>query len=372
MPLRLQLPNQLSVPNSWTEAATFTAHDNELEAAATYFRGALGERWGGWQQRFHLARSFHTSLQNGPREWVRLFRLAHTLRDTPNLELVVKDLGSVMWTKHIAAEQALEFCGRLQQAGHRVELIRNTDDTSPDIRVWLQDRPVTVEFKALHDPDERTRWTAFEDALFVGLMQRCAPTAPDNDWALFAAQFDWPALVQLEAVVDRLWEIIDARCPTWSALPGGAGSARFAALEDPQRGYRLPVAQRDDLSRIHSNLRSKWVEQLRSVDGPTLLVVLTHDMFFGPGESVTAEVQRVTGQLRKVLADRRMLGAVLLHEEPFLPTYATLQERGEGWRFEMGGAEGRARSLLLMQNAAAHVPLDLCELDPLVGALRVW
>lgn len=57
---------------------------------------------------------------------------------------------------------------------------------------------------------------------------------------------------------------------------------------------------------------------------------------------------------------------------PFLPTYAPLHTAGEDWRFDMGGTEGRARSVLLMQNPTAHAPLVADELDPLTGAAMCW
>jgi hypothetical protein len=241
-------------------ATSYASSDHEMADAVVFFKGIFGERWKGWREDYHFARSFHTSTQGGPREWVRLYRLAMVLNRTPGLEVLVSDLGGATWRDHVAAEQALELCGRFRQAGHRVELIQNTNMVSPDTRVWLQDRPVTIEFKALHDRNERFPWTAFEDEMTGGLMERLMQRDGWNpDYFMLQVEFEEPARRCVAAVVDALLQILDSRDGAWRDLPEGAGRARFTE-EPSERGWSLPDPQQDDLTRVMGNLRSKWIK----------------------------------------------------------------------------------------------------------------
>lgn len=359
-------------PQTWVEAAAHASADREMADAVRFFRGILGEEWQGWRGDYHFARSFHTAMQGGPREWVRLFRLALILERSPGLEVLVKGLGGATWRDHIAAEQALELCGRFRQAGHRVELIQNTHRVSPDTRVWLHDRPVTIELKALHDRDEQAPWTEFEDEVMRGLreqlMQRDAWT---SDYFRFRVEFEDPARRHVAAVVDTLLQILDSRDEAWRDLPGGGGRARFA--EEPgEQGWTIPVLQQDDLTRVMGNLRSKWIKQLRTVEGPTLLVVLTEQMFPLELEALREQLHDITTGLRGLLPERRMLGGVLFHEEPFLPPHEPVIHSEPDWRFSMGATEGRARAALLMLNPTARAPLVPDEIDRLVGPDMRW
>ena len=362
MPLALQLPQQLSLPASWSDAVALAEQTSDLCAAVEYFRGVLGNGWQGWTAGHHLARSFHTTIQGNQREWVRLHQLARALSCSSNVELLVRDLGSSSWRNHVAAEQALEFCARMCSFQHRVEVIQNTDAISPDVRVWLHDRPVTVEFKALHDPEERADWDRFEEELMLGLMRRLGGSAFP-----FRADFDPPALEHVESVLDAIVEVVTSRDEAFRVLPHDSGRARF---DLDGRGWTLPVGQHDDLTRIGSNLRAKWVRQLQTVTGPTLLVVLTRAMF--PSSRTVESVHRAVAALTETLARRKMIGAVLLHEEPFEAAPPHALHVDANWRFTMGAHEGRARFALLVNNTAARVPLTVQELEPLVGTFMHW
>ena len=372
MPLRLQMPAGLGRPQTWAEAAAHASSDREMVDAVVFFRGILDEAWKGWRGDHHFARSFHTATQGGPREWVRLYRLALALNRTPGLEVLVRGLGGATWREHVAAEQALEFCGRFRQAGHRIELIQNTHMVSPDTRVWLHDRPVTIEFKALHDRDERAPWTAFEDEVMGGLMERLMRREAWNpDYFMLQVEFEEPARRHVAVVVDTLLQILDSRDEAWRDLPEGAGRARFTE-EPSERGWSTPGPQQDDLTRVVGNMRSKWIKQLRTVDGPTLLVVLTEQMFPTRPEALRAQLHDITTALREILPERRMLGGVLLHEEPYLPPHVPVFHSAPDWRFAMGATEGRARAALLMLNPAARVALVPDEIDRLVGPDMRW
>lgn len=120
------------------------------------------------------------------------------------------------------------------------------------------------------------------------------------------------------------------------------------------------------------NLRSKWIKQLRTVEGPTLLVVLTEQMFPLEFEALREQLHDITTALRGLLPQRRMLGGVLFHEEPFLPPHAPVTHSEPDWRFAMGSTEGRARAALLMLNPTARAPLVPDEIDRLVGPDMRW
>jgi len=367
MPLSIQFSSQLGTPPSWDDAAS-AAHGNPaMRDAVAYFRRVLGDRWRGWERRAHLARLFHVSLQDGDREWVRLHRLAMALVGVSNVELLVKDLGSPGWQVHVAAEQALEFCGRLRGAGHRVEVIQPEGRRSPDVRVWLHDRPVTLEFKALHDPDEQMPWDAFLDALHGEMFRR----RPEAEVLPFWAEFFDPALHHLQEVAEALTAIAERGDAELHDLPHGSGRARFVADASGVHEFRLPIEKRSDLDRVVANLGAKYRRQLRTIAGPTLLVVLTQHMF-PVTERLPSVVRHVVGTLQDELAAKTTMSGLLLHEEPFLPPFHAVLHVESGWRFVLGATERRARAALLVQNDAAKFDLIPQELDVLISENVRW
>lgn len=367
MPLALQLPSNLGTPRNWAEAADAARDQPAMQDALTYFHRVLGERWRGWAQRSHLARLFHTSIQGGVREWIRLHRLASALTMVENVELLVKDLGSPSWQRHIAAEQALEFCGRLRACEHRVAIIRPTHNRSPDVQVWLSDRPVTIEFKALHNPDEQDTWFEFVEALHNELFQR----RPGADPLPFDVQFHLPALEHMNDVAEALSEMAARGGASLHDLPHGAGQAKYVA-EPSLRRLVFPVEQRGDLERIVSGLGGKYRRQLHEVIGPTLLVVLTQDLFVVRMEQLLTVVRHAAGTLRGVLAERGAIGGILIHEEPLEGVPIPVLKRENDWRFAMCATEARARNALFVNNLTAEIPLTDNEIELLVGANIRW
>src|SRR5262249_50159883 len=126
MPLGLQLP-RCAIPSSWDQAVSAAATNTNLREAVAYFRNVLGEDWP-WEAGRHLARSFYSRIQSEQLEWMRLYRLVRQLDGIANVELLVGDLGAAEWRRHIAGQQALEFCARFRAAGHRVEILQPTHD----------------------------------------------------------------------------------------------------------------------------------------------------------------------------------------------------------------------------------------------------
>lgn len=368
MPVPLQLPQDLAVPRSWEDAVASAGPHGRQREAVDYFRGVFGSSWSGWKQRCHLVRSFHTTFHGTEREWVRLHRLSRALGDIDNVQLLVKDLGSPAWQRHVAAQQGLEFCGRMRVAGHRVEVIRPTENKSPDVRVWLHERPVTIEFKALHDPDAQIPWDQFFEALHNELFRRRlgAEVFP------FDIEFLDPALEHLHDVADALTAIATQRDTNVRDLPHGAGRARYVADAATPRELRYPVDQRHDLDRVVASLGAKYRRQLRTIDGPTLLIVLTKSMFFVRNGQLPAVAHRVAKTLQRSLVERTTISGLLLHEESLEPRHTAVLHIDDGWRFSMCATEGRSRTTLLVQNAVASAGLTAPELDVLVGDDVHW
>lgn len=67
-----------------------------------------------------------------------------------------------------------------------------------------------------------------------------------------------------------------------------------------------------------------------------------------------------------------MISGLLLHEEPFEPPSAPLLHADRGWRLAMCTTEGRVRTALVVENAAANVVLTEHELCVLVGENMHW
>jgi hypothetical protein len=369
MPVTLQFMQAVGVPESWAAALTRAGAGTKMAEAVDYFRAVLGDDWAGWDGRSHLAHYFNTGFQGCDVEWVRFHQLAQALDGLPNLDtLIRKDLGSSEWRQYISAAQALEFCGRMRQHGHAVELIQNTHLTSPDVRVRLADRLVTVEFKALHDADARAPWDEFDVKLHGILL-------PQRQITGLVADFLPPALDHVEAVGAALIDVIDSKSETMVELPGGSGHARFSE-EVRATGFAHlgnPVAQRDDLTRILNNLGSRWVRQLRDVAGPTLLVVLTEGLFFVRPERLAHRVVEVVDAVRALLPGRKMLGGILLYEEPMMaPMHGPDVAGDETCRFVAGAVDNHARTILFIPNPHANVPLSVAEWAPLASADLDW
>jgi hypothetical protein len=305
MGVLLKMP--LMAIRSWTEADADPRTTGEFADAVAYFRRVLGDNWNGWTRAAPLACVFGPSFQGGPREWLRLYRLIRALDGLANVDdLVRRDLGSAVWTQYVAAVEQLEFCARFQRAGRAVEIVQRDDKKSPDARASLVDRSVTIEFKALHDSEEREQWDVFlERVCEIAFRKDCNLSSIEVEYA--EAALDVP-----DAVAETLVAIQLARDPEFRPIPFNAGRARFAEHLGVMGECRIPVAQKDDLSRLVAKVTSKWWEQLDSAAGPTLIVVRTNQLFSYDREHVVAVAAGVADVLRGALSSRAMISAMLL------------------------------------------------------------
>ncbi len=285
------------------------------------------KNWKGWDGRSPLARVFNNWFQGNEPEWVRYHRLAQSLAGVANLDLLIKDLGSPLWRKYVAAAQTLEFSGRLHHHGHTVQLVQNTHLMSTDARVTLAERP---------------------------------------------ADFLPPALIQVDAVADALIDIINSGSETLRELPGGSGTARISKANQNVASLRSPVVQHDDLSRVLDKLQWDWVRQLATVQGPTLLVALSRHLFLEHPSGLAQSIGETIVAVSVALRERPMIGGILLHEESFMPQSSPLIYCCDQFRFVMGGSEGHDRTLLFIPNPNANVPLSSEEFEPLVGPNMQW
>jgi hypothetical protein len=327
----------------------------------------LGEAWPGWGAAFPFACQFFVDFQHKPPEGVRLWRMVQGLRGVSGFHDVVKSgLGGKSWSDYLAGVMGLEFLSRAQSAGCTVEFIERDSGRTADARITVVDRPITVEFKALHEPDELEPWSDFEGALMAGLTRRGV------QGIAFERDLEPAALTNPEAVADGLASIAVRGVREFEALPGRTGRARLA--EDNMGCCGYPVENKDELARITSKLRSKkWYAQL-DVEGPTLLVVRARTIFGGgePGR-VGMAARLIADGLCEPLRRLEMIGAVLVYEEPFWAPRFPLDARADELRVRIDtSGSGFARFMSLTHNPGAGTPLTEAELDRLVGPDLIW
>jgi hypothetical protein len=351
---------------SWAEAAEDPEAVGEFADALAYFRRVLREEWKGWEKGSPLATYFHTSFQGGPREWVRLYRLIRALDGVPNLEALLRsDLGSSEWTEYLAAVMSLEFCGPLRAAGHSVELIETGGQQSPpDARVHLGGRWTTVEFKALHQPDNMKVWDDLMDWALNEMSRRGVRVEG------IEVHCEPAALVERKAFLDGVLDVYRARTATFQELPCGTGRARFKSGN--VNGWTFPVKDTPELLRVASKLAGSWWKKFGGVSTPTVLVVRTGMLFGETPRRMHEKADEAATLLREVLVDTEMVGAVLIYDEllwqPPAPAFFSRPE----FRLSIGAKDGGARAALIVPNPRAANPLTSAELDVLVADRMLW
>jgi hypothetical protein len=353
--------------DSWQAAEADAGTVDEVARAVAYLRPILGEEWKGWANGAPLATVFTLSFQGGPREWVRLHRLVRTLEGVAERDsLVRRDLGSSAWTQYTAAVMALEFCGRLRGTGRAVEFIQATDAKSPDARVELARRWVTVEFKALHDPDEMKPWHALHDWVMGefarhdldlgGFEVDCAPAAL--------------AVGNRRAFLDGLLAVKRGGCTEYHDLPRQTGRARV--VDGNMGHWMFPVTEVPELERVIDKLLGKWWKQLREATTPTVIVVRTRMLFGETLQSVASKGETAAARLREVMEPLPMIGAILIYDEMLWPPPSPAFLERPGYRLSVGAIDGCARAALLIPNDAAAVPLVSEEQDVLARPKMLW
>jgi len=354
--------------HSWVDARKDPRAVGEAVEALTGFEGMLTKDWRGWAEGVPLARDFFVSLQHQAAEGVKFWRMVRTLDGVSGLaEVVHSGLANKMWKEYTAAAMALEFGSRIRAAGGDAEFIQRDHDKSPDARLRLVDRWITVEFKGLHERDEMEAWYDFEQTVMNGL------TPHGLAGVAFDRELTPAALGDPGAVVEGLLSIAVRNVREYELLPRGTGRARLAPINCGKCGY--PVEQTDELVRLTSRVRSrKWYEQLERAGGPTLLIVRANTLF-GTGEPgvVGAAARRVADALNVYLPRLRMISAVLVYDEPFWAPRFAIHHEADDLRVRIDTApSGCARFMTLVRNADATEPLHEADLDKLVGPQPIW
>ncbi len=363
----LVLP-RLDNHQSWADSRKDPRAVGDALEALTGFEGMLGGDWSGWAEGVPLARDFFVSIQHQPAEGVKFWRMIRALDGVPGLAQVVTDgLANKAWTEYTAAVMALEFCSRVRAAGGGAEFVQRDHDKSPDARLKLVDRWITVEFKALHERDEMEVWYEFEQTVMNGLTPHgLAGTAFDRELTPVA-------LEDPGAVVEGLISIAARSVSEYEPLPRGTGRARLAPINCGKCGY--PVEQTDELVRLVTKVRSaKWWKQLERADGPTLLVVRSRTTLSGTEPArVGSAARRLTDALRTPLSKLGMIGAVLVYEEPFWAPVFAIHHQADDLRVRIDTSPtGCARFMVLVPNPDAKEPLREDDLDRLVGPQPIW
>jgi hypothetical protein len=334
-----------------------------------YFRRVLREGWRGWEKQAQFACRFYNGFQTTEREWVRYHRFACALGCGPNVEHLVKsDLGSHVWSEFMSAACTLEFLGSFQLAGHGAELIQNTHETSPDARLKIQNRWVTVEFKAMNPSEDQRAWSDFEAEVFALLMSEGLEV--DS----FDIDFSPVALGAAASVVEGLVAISQSRSTDFLPLPNGAGRAKYVKGTGKLPGFTIPLNVRSDQGRLLDKLSSAWWQQLAQVEGPTLLVVRARSLFpLDSLDDTSKMAANLATALRERLRGRRMVSGVLLYDEPFWPAHEPIHHAEEAFRLTIGPSpSGTLRITLLVTNPEPRVHLLAEEMGSLVGPQMIW
>lgn len=352
-------------PTTTWESAAAAAGDAELVAAVTKFRVLLGEDWKGWSETRPLASHFGMSFQGGPPEWVRLSRLIEHLQGAQGVEALVRlDLGSSAWPQYVAAVMALEFCGRFAAHGRFVEFIETADHEAPaDAFVDVAQRPIRVEFKALHEAEFLAKW----NELMEWVTNRMAAQSADNEVDVWCYP---PALENREALLADLIAVRAAKCPDMIQLPSGTGQARYTGLN--VMGWSYPEKQRPDLERLLSKLASRWWRKFRNADRPGLLVVRTSMLFGESFAGVEGRAQEIAEAVTAVLPSIPGASAIVIYDDPFWPPIPATHQVIASARLCTGTMGGCARIVLLVTNTEAAFPLTTEELELLIGPNMAW
>jgi hypothetical protein len=188
-----------------------------------------------------------STREGRPPEGARLARLVEVLRGTPGLDAVVGEVGGATWQNYKHGVMGLEFAAGLRGRGCGSRYISPTNDPSPDLSLTLVDRPVTVELKALHEPDDEEVWHALERRLSVAL-GRVGLSA-----GIFDVDLEWSAIDNPDAVFEGLLRIAAKQSSDYVPLPDGTGKARLSSDNVARRAH--PGRAREDIDRILSKLR---------------------------------------------------------------------------------------------------------------------
>jgi hypothetical protein len=366
--IRLDIPNELSGGHRcWSDAGNDPRATDESRDALACFKKLLGEQWDGWGRGVPLARNFFMSFQGLESEGVKFYRMIRTLAGVRGLREIVKSLARDARSEYAAATMAMEFCSRIRAAGGEVEFVQRQSTPTPDVRVRLCERWVTMEFKALHERHELEVWYDFEQYVVTGLAAR---GLLGNDIA-FDRELTDAALADPDGVVEGLAAVAAGNHREYVDLPRGTGRARIAPNNCGACGY--PIDQQDELVRLASKLRQKWWKQLASAIGPTLLVVRTEHVLGWPDiASLGRAARRLATALAPCLSRLPMVGGVLVYEEPFLaPTWPAFADASDV-RVRRDTSNGCARMMALVPNPAAAVRLTEDELSRFVGPEVVW
>jgi hypothetical protein len=364
----LDIPMELAGGHRcWSDAENDPRAVGEVIDALACFKALLGASWDGWERNVSLARNFFMSFQGREPEGVKLYGMVRALHGVRGLREIVKSLAREARSEYVAAMMALEFCARARAVGCEVEFVQRSGSPSPDVRVKVAERWLTIELKALHDPDEMEAWYEFEQKIVNGL----GPRGLIRNGLAFDRQLTEAALSDPEAVLDGLEAVAAGGHRDYRDLPRGTGRARIAPINCGKSGF--PIDQEDDLVRLVKKLRQKWWRQFAATTGPTLLVARATRVFgWTDVNSVGAAARRIATALVPCLRGFPTIGGVLVYDEPFLPPVWPLFADAGDMRTRMDTSSGCARMMTLVPNPAAAVPLAEHELSRFVGPEIIW
>lgn len=333
----------------------------EVRAALETFERMLHPDWDGWVTGRQLANRFFVVLQHCPTvEGVRLARLVDELtrRTEERLlrSLVRRLLGSTEWSDYVAGSMALSFLALLARAGRSAVPIAEGNALSADVEAILHLRPVTVEMKAMHTTADARLFDDLMDAILdegvdLGSLVGHIPVVPPRETHA--------------PIASEVARIFSQPGPS-TQVSIGKGSVRRRQNDTE---LLLGPASKVDRERLLDRIRNrKYVDQLDTVQGPTVLLVRSRSVFFG------AEAHL----LRQWLADL----SEHLRRAPGLSAVIVVEEGGARLNYQavrnvrllvgLDPEDRVPRTVLLMSNEEARVPLTAEELDVLLSPSMCW
>ena len=245
-----------------------------------------------------------------------------------------------------------------------MKLIETAAHRAPaDAVIKLVERPVIVEFKALHEAEHLEKWNALLEWVSQQLGQRQA----DNEIDVWCEP---SALENREALLEDLLTARKGRSRARVRLPSGTGWVQYTGLN--VMGWSFPEKQKPELERLISKLSAKWWKKFVGATDPTLLVVSSSMLVGQSWAGIRSRAENAAASVIEALESVPSLSAVVIYDAPFLPPLPTVFLESPNFRLCSGAMNGCARVTLATLNPSATVPLTENELRHLIGPQMVW
>lgn len=355
--MQIELPRTGNL-RSFDDARRDDRCTTEAQRAIDVLARYLGDHWPGWEQGRPLANSFFVTFQHSEMtDGVRFARLVAELEPKVDREFfgsfLRRLLGSSEWHDYFAADTALSFLASHARVRIPVEFVAEGSTPTPDARVTMADRPITVEFKGMFLPDSEKKFADF----FKCLLEHQIDVN-----ALEGEILETPSEAAYESVATAIAEFV---------ADGAVGVLSFDEgwVRKRSEGMLWGPSGKNDFERLKSRLSGQqYTRQLLETETPNVLLVRTRTAFLGvKGPRLAEQTELLKSQLEK----RPEVSAIVIAEAcDASPIFC----RDESIRlFVDEEPEFRTkRAVLAIANRQAVRPVTQEELDALVGPQMRW